>query len=157
MTDHGIPPISWIQVLRIAMQRQAVVGNGPRRHVPAQAPQCTIARRPVRRVGLCARASATFVPAAPAHTNGAPTPAAALAPPAPAPAAPSAVLPPAAAYEAVVKMGTAKAELPAWKALWLGVLAGVYISFGGFMAVTAATMVGGACRGSMRRKVQGRC
>lgn len=60
-----------------------------------------------------------------------------------APEAKPALLPPPAAYEAVVAAGAAKAAMPAWKTLALGFLAGCYISFGGFMAVTAATMASG--------------
>eukprot|EP00198_Chlamydomonas_reinhardtii_P007362 XP_001696698.1 high affinity nitrite transporter [Chlamydomonas reinhardtii] len=72
------------------------------------------------------------------------TPIAAPAAPAPAPAAPApGVLPPAAAFNAIVAAGAAKAAMPAWKTFLMGIMAGCYISFGGFMAVTAATMCAG--------------
>lgn len=108
---------------------------------------------PASRAILRVRAAAAPPPPALTHaaTNGHHTPAAAqalpqpaAAPPVPAsPPAPPALLPPAAAYANVVAMGAAKAEAPFVKTLWLGILAGVYISFGGFLSVTAATMLGG--------------
>lgn len=53
------------------------------------------------------------------------------------------VVPPAKAYEIAVAAGAAKAALPWGKILQLGVLAGAYIAFGAFLAVS----VGGACPG----------
>eukprot|EP00798_Chlamydomonas_sp_ICE-L_P018339 gene18339-24803_t len=63
---------------------------------------------------------------------------AALAPPAPAPPALSVSMPPpAGAYNDAVTAGAAKAAMPAWKIFLMGVQAGVYISFGGFLVVSA--------------------
>ncbi|KXZ49556.1 hypothetical protein GPECTOR_20g410 [Gonium pectorale] len=71
------------------------------------------------------------------------------APPVMAPAAPPeappppGVLPPLAAYNNVVNTGAAKAGMPVWKTFLMGTMAGIYISFGGFLAVTTATMCAG--------------
>lgn len=53
------------------------------------------------------------------------------------------VLPPLAAYNNIVSLGVAKAAMPAWKTLLMGIMAGCYISFGGFLAVTIAGMCAG--------------
>ncbi|GLI65384.1 hypothetical protein VaNZ11_008939 [Volvox africanus] len=70
------------------------------------------------------------------------TVAAPVSPPAPPPPSPG-VLPPAAAYNNIVNLGVAKAAMPIWKTLLMGVMAGCYISFGGFLAVTTAGMCAG--------------
>lgn len=73
------------------------------------------------------------------------------------------VLPPAAAYDNVVKAGAAKAALPASKTLLMGVMAGCYISLGGFLAISvgnsltgarpaAASCFGAPCHGGMRAR-----
>ncbi|CAL5221104.1 g3237 [Coccomyxa viridis] len=45
-----------------------------------------------------------------------------------------AFLPPPSIYDAAVRMGVEKANMPAWKTFYLGVLAGFYLSFGGVLA-----------------------
>ncbi|EIE26976.1 hypothetical protein COCSUDRAFT_46302 [Coccomyxa subellipsoidea C-169] len=46
------------------------------------------------------------------------------------------LLPPPAIYDAAVRMGEEKANMPWWKTFYLGVLAGFYLSFGGCLAYT---------------------
>ncbi|KAG2489126.1 hypothetical protein HYH03_012352 [Edaphochlamys debaryana] len=123
----------------------------------AASPRATVSpvhRLSARRVVI----AGTAAPVAPIATNGAngngataaivPAPAA-PATPAPAPPAPiPGVLPPPAAFAAVVNAGAAKAAMPGWKSFVMGIMAGCYISFGGFMAVTVATMCTGLGVGS---------
>ncbi|GFR51552.1 hypothetical protein Agub_g13971 [Astrephomene gubernaculifera] len=59
------------------------------------------------------------------------------------PAPPPGVLPPIGAYNNIVSLGAAKAAMPAWKTFLMGVMAGCYISFGGFLAIMLATMCSG--------------
>lgn len=53
------------------------------------------------------------------------------------------VMTPPGAFEAAATYGAAKAALPSWKILLMSCMAGAYISFGGFLGVTAMTMAGG--------------
>ncbi|GIL76707.1 hypothetical protein Vretimale_8821, partial [Volvox reticuliferus] len=114
----------------------------------AQALLITARRRPFQQV--CRAASITPATSQSLNSNGYHAPATVVAPahqpppsPAPAPAPPPGVLPPAAAYNNIVNLGVAKASIPIWKTLLMGVMAGCYISFGGFLAVTTAGMCAG--------------
>lgn len=50
---------------------------------------------------------------------------------------------PAGVFEAAVTLGASKSLLPSWKILLLSVVAGAYISLGGFLALRVGTSVGG--------------
>jgi hypothetical protein len=131
--------------------RPAGVAHGrPRAGLPAP-----LARRAHLRVAAIAEPPVASLPPAQSNGSGASVPIAAAAVPsialpavpavAPAPAEPlPGVFPPAAVYSKVVEAGAAKAAMPWAKVLVLGVLAGVYIGFGGLLA----NMVGGNCPGA---------
>ncbi|GLC67464.1 hypothetical protein PLESTF_000560300 [Pleodorina starrii] len=95
-------------------------------------------------LGVC-RAASAAPSTIQTSNNGHHAPALIVSSPAPEapPPPPPGVLPPLAAYNNVVNLGAAKAAMPAWKTLLMGVMAGCYISFGGFLAVTIASMCAG--------------
>mmetsp|Transcript_5823 Transcript_5823/g.15194 ORF Transcript_5823/g.15194 Transcript_5823/m.15194 type:complete len:338 (+) Transcript_5823:210-1223(+) len=112
---------------------------------PASGARLSIA--PLRRAIPCRRPGASGMPVvravastptAPAASNGSNggAPAAAPAPPPP-------LVPPPAAYERAVTMGVSKAGIDSVKILAMGVMAGIMIGFGAFLAAS----IGGACPG----------
>ncbi|EFJ43734.1 hypothetical protein VOLCADRAFT_106673 [Volvox carteri f. nagariensis] len=119
-------------------RQQVLLGRCPA--IPC-APALTVRRWASHHV--CRVASAT--PSTTQTSNNgshAPAPGVVLAPEAPPPPPPG-VLAPLAAYNNIVNLGVAKAAMPAWKTLIMGVMAGCYISFGGFLAITIAGMCAG--------------